>query len=141
MAECTACGGAFVPSCTTHIYCNEPCRRRAQSRRCYAANPMASVLRTAKQRARKKGVEFDLTVADVEMPTHCPLLGLELERGGDRENSPALDRLDSSKGYTPDNVWIISYRANRIKNDATLAELEMIVEGLRGKDSTNGVMS
>ena len=47
-----------------------------------------------------------------------------------KDNSPSLDRIDSSKGYTPDNVWVISRRANIIKHDATLEELLLISKNL-----------
>jgi len=34
-------------------------------------------------------------------------------------------------GYVKGNVWVISHRANRIKNDATLLELEKLVTALK----------
>ena len=48
-------------------------------------------------------------------------------------NSYSLDRIDSSKGYIPGNVWVISRRANAIKSDATLEELELLVKNLKEK--------
>ena len=64
-------------------------------------------------------------------------------RGGvsEREDSPSLDRLDSSLGYTPENVWWISYRANRLKNDSTLEELEKLVKAIRKVCTTREVPS
>ncbi len=44
--------------------------------------------------------------------------------------SPSLDRIDSTKGYTKGNIWVISNRANTLKNDATLSELKLLVERL-----------
>ena len=38
----------------------------------------------------------------------------------------SIDRIDSTKGYEKGNVWVISGRANRIKNDATPEELMRI---------------
>jgi hypothetical protein len=38
-----------------------------------------------------------------------------------------VDRLDNDKGYTPDNIRVISMRANDIKSNATLDELEAVV--------------
>ena len=78
------------------------------------------------------GLEYNLTVEDLgELPTHCPVLGLELVYPGAGQGrlpeSASLDRLDSSKGYVKGNVAIISWRANRLKSDATLAELQAIV--------------
>jgi predicted DNA-binding protein YlxM (UPF0122 family) len=67
-------------------------------------------------------------------PDFCPILGLELNysgygRGRERADfSPSVDRIDSTKGYTIDNIQIISWRANRIKNDATPQELKKIAD-------------
>jgi hypothetical protein len=40
-------------------------------------------------------------------------------------------RIDYSKGYTYDNCQVISNKANRIKNDATLEDLELLVNYLK----------
>jgi len=86
--------------------------------------------KSAQERALKKGMEFSITLKDIQIPTICPLLNKKLIIG-DREYTPSLDRIDSSKGYTPDNIWVISHRANQIKNDATLEELEKITSNLK----------
>lgn len=67
----------------------------------------------------------------MDVPDICPMLGVELNYNGTgvegwgskKENSPSLDRIDSSKGYVKDNIQVISWRANRIKNDSTPEEL------------------
>ena len=46
-------------------------------------------------------------------------------------DSPTIDKLIPSLGYTKGNVWIVSRRANMIKSDATLEELELLVNNLR----------
>jgi hypothetical protein len=43
--------------------------------------------------------------------------------GGESGNSPSVDRIDSTMGYTKDNLQIISKRANQFKSDATIDEL------------------
>lgn len=99
-------------------------------------NYVVTMLNGAKRRAKTAGREFSLDVEDVVIPTHCPLLGIELHttdqmRGGhDQSRSPSLDRLDNSIGYVKGNVWVISHRANALKRDATLEELKLIVAGL-----------
>ncbi len=84
-----------------------------------------------KNRATKKGIEFDLVIEDISVSEYCPLLNIKLEFGGKRDTSPSIGRIDPSKGYTADNVWVISYRANRIKNDATFDELATLVGNLK----------
>lgn len=101
-----------------------------------------SLLCIAKGRARKRGLEFDVSIDDLDIPTHCPLLGIEINyrakgRGGSN-NSPSIDRIDTSKGYTKGNVWIISWRANRLKSDATLDELRGIFLNLNNKINSLG---
>lgn len=92
----------------------------------------------SKSRALAKGLEHTIIIEDIQIPDKCPLLGIELKDNtgngkGNCRDSPSLDRIDSSKGYTPDNVWVISNRANEIKSNATLEELEQITRGLRAK--------
>lgn len=88
----------------------------------------------AKYRAKKLGLMCDLHFTDINIPDVCPILGLPLYKGTDclSDNSPTLDRIDSAGGYTKDNVWVISHRANRLKNDAaTPEELELIARKWR----------
>lgn len=63
----------------------------------------------------------------------CPLLGTTYVFGKGRTDpcSPSLDRKDSAKGYTPENTWVISAKANRIKSDATVQEVIQVAEALR----------
>jgi hypothetical protein len=92
---------------------------------------------SAKLRAKAKGWPFSISVADVVIPERCPLLDVPLahNRGtkGPCAASPTLDRIDSTRGYELGNVWVISYRANAIKNDGTPDELERIAAGVRAR--------
>lgn len=88
----------------------------------------------ARRNAKRRGEECELTIDDIVIPEYCPVLGIKLEPGGqgsEQNNSPSIDRIDSTKGYTKDNTWVISARANRLKNDATLDEIEMIYEAMK----------
>ena len=86
------------------------------------------MVQDACQRARKKGLEFNLTEHDIVIPSHCPALGIPIfcEGGRATANSPSLDRIDPSKGYTRDNIVVVSHRANTLKRDATVLELFLI---------------
>jgi hypothetical protein len=48
-----------------------------------------------------------------------------------KTGSPSIDRVDTSKGYYRANVVVACHRCNAIKNDASLEELERIVEKIR----------
>ena len=96
-------------------------------------NISSYLLRSAKYRAKKKGIEFTIKSSELVIPTYCPLLGVELKynEGRAQGNSFSIDRIDNSKGYIPGNVWVISHRANMIKSDATLEDLELLVVNLK----------
>ena len=78
--------------------------------------------RNAKQRAREKGLAFTITKEDINIPSHCPVFKIPFV-DGDRRLSPSIDRIDCSKGYTRDNIQIISQLANAMKWDSTPSEL------------------
>jgi hypothetical protein len=84
-------------------------------------------LRSARRRALKRGLPFDLTQVDIVVPSFCPALGIPLYRASGAAaqgpNSPTLDRIRPELGYVRGNVRVISARANQIKSDATPAEL------------------
>lgn len=88
----------------------------------------------AMRRARKRGIEFTIKVSDVVVPTHCPILGLELKPaiGANAPSpcSPSLDRIDCRYGYVRGNVLVMSFRANTLKNNATAAELQKVAAWL-----------
>jgi hypothetical protein len=89
----------------------------------------------SRARAKTKGLDHTLTVEQL-LPLCvgvCPALGCELTYGNDRSlwYAAALDRIDNDRGYTADNVWVISMRANRIKTDATVEEIEAVAGALR----------
>lgn len=88
------------------------------------------MLRCAKLRAKEKGLEFTITSSDIKIPPVCPLLGIHISKGNGKSHhgSPSLDRIDSSKGYVPGNVWVISKKANTIKNNASLEEFMTIAK-------------
>jgi hypothetical protein len=106
-------------------------RRTAQRRSC----PALPLWRSAKERAAKKGVPFDLSLEDIVVPERCPILEIPLAKGAGRcqPNSPTLDRLNPALGYVRGNVAVISHRANSIKNDASLDELAAVLNWLEQK--------
>lgn len=100
---------------------------REKAMRWRAVNRERVIWLGAKNRARKQGVDFTITPYDIKIPAACPILGVLLLWNDKRDFRPSIDRRDNAKGYTVDNICVISMRANRIKNDATLEELRAIL--------------
>ena len=91
-------------------------------------HPEAKVCASARTTAWSKGLDFTLKKEDIQIPDTCPILGIPLFHTPGRRtaNTPSIDRKDCTKGYTPDNVVIISWRANDLKGNMTLDELRRL---------------
>jgi hypothetical protein len=95
------------------------------------------LINASKQRAKLKNREHSITLEDIKdlypVDGKCPVFGFNLEfnDAGFRETSPSIDRIDSDKGYTKDNIQIISWKANRLKAYATVEDLEILVAFLK----------
>lgn len=85
-----------------------------------------------KKRAKQEGTEFNLQVEDIpEIPSICPILRIKIienTKPAPLDSSPSLDRINPKLGYVKGNIRFISNRANRIKSDATLEELKLILK-------------
>jgi hypothetical protein len=111
-----------------------PERMLEYSRAYRERNPEKGIFRAARDRARKRGLEFSIDLEDVIIPDTCPILNIPLisraghgVQGG-KLDSPSLDRIDNSKGYIKGNVQVISHMANSMKFTATPKELKMFAE-------------
>jgi hypothetical protein len=95
--------------------------------------------KAAKNRAKKKNIEFSIKVTDIHIPERCPVLGIVLDKrwgnviqnNSERFNKPSLDRINPTIGYTPSNIMVMSYRANIIKGDGFPDEHRKIAEFLK----------
>lgn len=94
----------------------------------------ASVL---KARAIKKNMPYDLD-ADYLMsiyPDKCPVFGVEFVRKKTREDnspwSPTVDRIVPALGYVRGNVIIVCRRANNIKSDDTVDDIQRVADFYR----------
>jgi hypothetical protein len=105
----------------------------AQKKQHYHANLPLYMWKAARSRARRDGLAFNLEIADIIIPSHCPILGIELQavhKGESRVCAPSLDRIRPELGYIKGNIAVISMRANRIKNDAGIKELTLVLNWL-----------
>lgn len=95
-------------------------------------NVELKLCQAAKARCNKSGLEFNITKDDIIIPEYCPLLGIKLTSSNlhNHDFCPSLDRIDNSKGYVKGNIWVISFKANRMKNTATIEELISFANGI-----------
>jgi len=84
----------------------------------------------AKKRAEKSGIEFNILKEDIVIPEFCPVFGFAFQVGngkGPTDKSPSLDRIDNSKGYIKGNIQVISFKANRMKSDCDINDVENLL--------------
>lgn len=88
-----------------------------------------------KKRANARGIPFELEVSDIVLPKLCPILGIELRFGEGRvhDASPSLDRLIPSRGYVRGNCFVISSKANRMKQENTMEDFLNILKYLQDR--------
>jgi hypothetical protein len=96
----------------------------------YVKNSIKSKLADAKSRARRKGFAFNLT-EDIIIKQYnkqrgkCIYSNLKIKLNDDDTNEGKLfsiDRVDSTKGYTKDNIVLTTSFINRMKLDYTIDE-------------------
>lgn len=96
---------------------------------------LLSMFFNAKQRARKRGLPFDIEYEDLVVPEFCPILGIRIEHHDNklRGNSPSIDRIIPELGYVKGNIRIISHRANGCKSNLSVDILERLLAYIKGE--------
>ena len=147
---CLNCGKEFQTYHHLALYCCEKCGNAYRRKRHYKKNPEyykakrqqrrvneleKQILARIKSRAKRNNIPFNLTIDDIVIPDVCPVLGIPIQKNhghqGYFNDSPSVDRIIPELGYTKGNVRVISNRANLLKNNATIEELELVLEDLR----------
>jgi hypothetical protein len=137
-------------------YLTEEDRKKAnrdRARECYHATrgrntvgthwasrtPIYTMYMSAKTRAKKNNIPFDLTL-DYLLKIFpedilCPVLKepFIMDSSTLVDMSPTLDRFIPELGYTIGNVTIISNKMNRMKNNGTEEELRKLLHWMRNK--------
>lgn len=93
-----------------------------------------------KQRAINLGIPFTIDFDTLEKPELCPILGIKLNYGcssgrdGKQVRDPnkaSIDKLIPELGYVPGNVYVISWRANKLKSNMSINDLEKILDYMK----------
>ena len=75
----------------------------------------------AKERAKRFNLEFTITPEDIVIPFECPALKVPMIYG--TVYAPSVDKINPEKGYTKENIQVISKKANAMKRNASEEEL------------------
>jgi hypothetical protein len=108
-------------------YWNTTYKRKA------TADPRKRLWKLARDRAKKRGIPFNLEVEDILVPKKCPVLGIKLILFGRRNEAPSIDRIINTLGYIKGNIKVISMKANRMKGESTIRQMERILLYMKGK--------
>jgi hypothetical protein len=93
-------------------------------------NPARYLWRLARKRAKRLNIRFAITEKDIEVPGLCPVFNTPLKFGVALacNDSPSIDRFKPELGYVPGNICVISYRANELKRNCTVDELQKLIQ-------------
>lgn len=101
---------------------------------------ISQTLYNAKTRANKKGFYFGLTSEQLKQKLQdcnycCEITGLKMdfESHSRKKANPrkcSMDRIDSNKGYTIDNIQLVCWAVNQMKSDRTEEEFKFWVKTL-----------
>lgn len=132
------------------IYISRECRSCYHKRmRGYNKRPKKRIQRMVwdmLRNAKKKNLDCTITFEDIinlydEQGGKCALTGYDMTLGSsddviEKQYAASPDRIDNDRGYTADNVWLVTARANSLKSDMTLEELLVWCEAVtRNRDS------
>ncbi len=101
------------------------CRRDKANSNILKLDSRVRLWRSARARAKRDNIEFNIEIEDIVVPAKCPIFGVPLVQGN-RRWAPSLDRIVNAKGYVVGNVAVISNKANSLKSDATCEQLEKL---------------
>jgi hypothetical protein len=96
---------------------------------------IVKVLSGAKARAKKRGLAYNLDrkwyLKRFE-GGRCEATGIKfypyVGKSSRHPHSPSIDRINSSKGYTKDNCWLVCWAFNTAKADFSLKDFVEIAE-------------
>lgn len=121
-------------------YRNHQLRKREKEKSLYHNDlfyRLTYICGAAKSRARKKGFDFELTPEILHVMIHvqnfkCSATGVPFDLTASdvyHKNplAPSLDRKDSDKGYTLDNVQLVCAWYNMMKNEWSDADVKRFV--------------
>lgn len=106
------------------VYCKGCRNLRDKARNSRLDGFMKNSAKTAANNARKRNLEWKLTVADLmemwnQQEGRCALTGIQLTHrhgSGRILTNASIDRIDNDRPYERDNVWLVAAAINRARD-------------------------
>jgi hypothetical protein len=108
-----------------------PCENQ-RARQRHTRKPYVEMYKSAKKRAKRDGLPFDIAPDDVQAALgdwSCAYCGCEtvpVASGGGGQRSPTLDRLYPALGYVKGNIAVACMTCNRMKQDLTPRQMRRL---------------
>lgn len=115
---------------TYEAYLRSLNRSKERYHRLKREHPELIMFYRSKSSAKRRGIVFDLKLEDINIPERCPILDIPLNTDI-RGSSPSLDRVDNNIGYTKSNVKVISNRANSLKGELSIQDVERLLKYMK----------
>lgn len=107
-----------------------------------------TLLNGCRKRAREKKLEINISLEDIKLlakkqKSRCFWFNVKLKYTNKKKYlfKPSIDRIDNKKGYTRDNIILVSYFANIARSDSDLKtwgrSSKMIIKSLKKKYEEN----
>jgi len=109
-----------------HSWCKECCKQgneKSRTKRNSTIEGRARVfLLNAQKSAQKRNQEFNLVIGDIvkcweEQLGICAYSGRKMTLEAGKLETVSIERIDSSKGYVPENTILVCQAINRMKSD------------------------
>lgn len=128
--QCACCNAGFVAKTFIQKYCSLDCCSKAATgayRRRRSSNIDGYFKALLRVNSKRDGLTVALLVDLLQKQEgKCAVSGVEMTRFSGQGHVPtniSIDRIDSSIGYTPDNVQLVCHIVNLMKHNLTTDQL------------------
>jgi hypothetical protein len=122
--KCIVCKTEFKKSSKYAAYCTGDCCAKDQKRKRSTLKGRLTICLSKAKRRRKCTIDLVWLISQWEKQKgKCYYTGWQMELNSDLTNfHPTLERLDSSKDYTPENVVLCCRQTNWAKNSYSMKD-------------------
>ncbi len=144
---CVVCDNVFTSQASFGKTCSTKCRNKylndynIKRRQTSVESSLCTIVAGCRSRAKRRGLECDIDFDYVKQllvkqQGLCAMTGAVLEcsnantKRNSSPNTVSIDRIDSNKGYTKDNIRLVTYMYNSCKGRWTDFDVIQMCKGV-----------